>query len=229
MVMNFSKTVRAHAAAVAVAALVGTPSIGAAAVVFHISSTFAGGVMMNEKKATNVATDFGTVFTTNDIKTTVVHNGDFKNGFAAISPAAAGPAGLLTDVKFTPLSGRFTGFSFRGQDVSPNQTFTVTIQDNQGDAAQTFSFTQVKANADFAAINILTTLHAKSIKYVEIQNSGGFKSFKQIQWQGPASAVPEPANWALMLTGFGWLGVTLRSRRRPAVAKIRPAAKAFRR
>ena len=32
------------------------------------------------------------------------------------------------------------------------------------------------------------------------------------------AGVPEPASWALMLTGFGGLGAMLRARRRPAAA-----------
>ena len=35
-----------------------------------------------------------------------------------------------------------------------------------------------------------------------------------------AVAVPEPATWALMLLGFAGIGVTLRRRRRPALAQI---------
>src|SRR5438270_1517131 len=41
---------------------------------------------------------------------------------------------------------------------------------------------------------------------------------------GPASfytnAVPEPATWALMLLGFGGIGMAIRRRRRPALAQI---------
>ena len=42
---------------------------------------------------------------------------------------------------------------------------------------------------------------------------------------GPASfyaaaAVPEPAAWALMLLGFGGIGIAMRRRRRPALAQI---------
>jgi hypothetical protein len=40
---------------------------------------------------------------------------------------------------------------------------------------------------------------------------------------GPVSiypAVPEPATWALMLLGFGGIGLAMRRRRRPALAQI---------
>ena len=42
--------------------------------------------------------------------------------------------------------------------------------------------------------------------------------FSDVSWSTAVAGVPEPAAWALMLTGFGLAGVTLRSRRRQAVA-----------
>jgi len=43
-------------------------------------------------------------------------------------------------------------------------------------------------------------------------NESGTLSFTQ--------AVPEPATWALMLLGFGGIGMAMRRRRRPALAQI---------
>ena len=37
---------------------------------------------------------------------------------------------------------------------------------------------------------------------------------------GQIQAVPEPATWAMMLLGFGGIGMAMRRRRRPAVAQI---------
>ena len=190
-----------------------------AATIFHTVPTFTG-TQMHESSATNAATTFGTVFNTSDMKISVFHNGDFANGFAAVSPHTAGAARLLTSITLTPQSGRFWGISFRGQDVAANQTITVTIQDKQGDAPETFSFLQAARNVDFAAISLLTTLHAKTIKWVSIQNSGGFKNFKQVNWMGSSASTPEPASWALMLLGLGGVGGALRSRRKTAQANI---------
>ena len=42
-----------------------------------------------------------------------------------------------------------------------------------------------------------------------------------MQVSGPTAAgVPEPATWAIMLAGFGGLGVAMRSRRRQPFAAI---------
>lgn len=194
-------------------------SVADAATIYQVVSTFSG-TQMHELGAKNVAAGFGTVFSNSDMLISVVHNGDFANGFASVSPSTAGPGGLLTSIIMTPQSGRFWGLSFRGQDVAANQTFTVTIQDKQGDAPETFSFFQATRNVDFTAINILTTLHAKTIKWVSIQNSGGFRDFKQIKWIGSSASTPEPASWALMLLGLGGIGGALRSRRKAACAEI---------
>lgn len=45
-----------------------------------------------------------------------------------------------------------------------------------------------------------------------------FRTFVQAPVDGGTGAVPEPASWALMLTGFGGLGATLRQRRRVLAA-----------
>jgi hypothetical protein len=37
---------------------------------------------------------------------------------------------------------------------------------------------------------------------------------------GYIRAVPEPGTWALMLLGFGGIGLAMRRRRRPALAQI---------
>ena len=47
---------------------------------------------------------------------------------------------------------------------------------------------------------------------------GATMAFQTFVAAGGGGAVPEPASWALMLTGFGGLGVTLRRRRRLAAA-----------
>jgi len=42
----------------------------------------------------------------------------------------------------------------------------------------------------------------------------------QVTFSATTTAVPEPATWALMLLGFGGIGMAMRRRRRPALAQI---------
>ena len=53
-------------------------------------------------------------------------------------------------------------------------------------------------------------------------SDGSFSLFqlKQNSYNGAVAAVPEPATWAMMLLGFGGIGVAMRRRRKPALAQI---------
>ena len=42
----------------------------------------------------------------------------------------------------------------------------------------------------------------------------------QTTFSASTAAVPEPATWALMLLGFGGIGMAMRRRRRPALAQV---------
>jgi hypothetical protein len=49
---------------------------------------------------------------------------------------------------------------------------------------------------------------------------GGIFLFKQNSITEAVGAVPEPGTWAMMLLGFGGIGVAMRRRRKPALAQI---------
>ncbi len=97
---------------------------------------------------------------------------------------------------------------------------TMTVQDNQGLPPQTFTFSGMKANADFERIGIIAIAGSgETIKSVTVQ-SAGFEEVKQVEFSsgpsGPSAAVPEldPGSLAgavtLMIGGV----VVLRGRRR---------------
>jgi hypothetical protein len=55
-----------------------------------------------------------------------------------------------------------------------------------------------------------------------INSATGISDFRQLRLGGVqvATAVPEPATWALMLLGFGGMGVAMRRNRRRSVAQL---------
>ncbi len=134
-------------------------------------------------------------------------NVDTGAGFATIKPVKNG---TLTDLLFTPMDpNRFGDFSFRGQLMAVGNV-DVTVQDNQGDAPQTFVFAITKANADFGRIGIIAVAGSgETIKSVDV-TSAGFEEFKQVEF---SNAIPELSTWAMMIVGFAGVALQIRRRR----------------
>lgn len=64
----------------------------------------------------------------------------------------------------------------------------------------------------------LTGKFSETTKYTITVGSGASSVNDSINLSAGAGAVPEPASWALMLAGFGFMGYSLRRRRREAVS-----------
>ena len=154
-------------------------------------------------------TGSGTVGTFGMVGITVNTASSFTSGVSHIFPQGGGG---LTELTFTPESGStFGDFTFRGQNNVGNQLITVTVQDNQGGAPQTFTFTGPPHHALMAPMAITST-DGETIKWVKISNSGGFSNARQFTFS-LVSGVPEAASWALMLVGVGLAGAQLRRTR----------------
>jgi hypothetical protein len=198
------------AAALAVAA--GLAGTAHAATYFQIDPNPSGlKLFLNAVK--DSASSAGSVVTTNDVDIAATGNADFANGFSSISPVKDGS---LTEITFTPTDDdAFSGFSFRGQDLDADQTIDVIVQDAQGHAPETFTFTESNANQDFARIGVIAALSGETIKSVEILNSGGFKEAKQFEFISAtgATGIPEPATWSMLIVGFGAIGWAARRSR----------------
>jgi hypothetical protein len=199
---------KSAAGAAAIVAL-GFATSSQAVTVFQVDPNPSGAHLMLSK-AKDATASSGTVGS-QTVSIAVTGAADFADGFANIKP----DGDTLTTLTFTPTDpNAFDSFSFRGQDLVADQLIRLIVQDNQGDAAEEFDFTEGKANQDFAREGIIAALAGKTIKSVELINSGGFKEAKQFEFDvAPAGVIPEPAIWAMMLMGFGGLGAAMRSRR----------------
>jgi PEP-CTERM motif-containing protein len=117
--------------------------------------------------------------------------------------------GLLTNLTFTILSG-FTAAEFNLENGSPS-SFLVNLTDSGGDV---FSQTLSSLNGS----NIFNIVAPAGTTYTSAtfsSSGGGFQNFKQLRVTTAAAvAVPEPVTWAMMLLGFGGIGMVLRRSRR---------------
>lgn len=129
-----------------------------------------------------------------EVTVDTVGNVDTGAGFATIKPIKGGTLSSLT---FTPADGNlFDDFSFRGQ-LEAAGSVTLTVQDNQGHAAQVFTFSGLPKDADFDRIGIEAVAGSgETIKWVRL-TSDGFKEEKQNEFSfAPAHrAVPAPASF----------------------------------
>ena len=124
-------------------------------------------------------------------------NVDTGSGFANIKPVKGGS---LTELVFTPENpDLFADFSFRGQlERDAGGTVTVMVEDNLG-STQTFTFTGLGANADFARQGIIS-LDGETIQSVTLMSD--FKEVKQIEFSfAPGVPVPDSGTSAMLLGG----------------------------
>jgi len=154
-----------------------------------------------------------------------------SNGLAQISAIKQGNtiANPIKSLTFTPVSGTFNEFSFRGAlSSNADQTIWVTITDQ---LAQTFSFF-ITSNGDFPAIGFTAVPTNEIINSVSItgynpndpthQITGSLAYVKQIGFGFTnVAAVPEASTWAMMLIGF--CGVGFLAYRRNGSAQVRLA------
>lgn len=128
---------------------------------------------------------------------------DFSSGNATIKPAGDDP---LYTVTFTPENATLFGdFSFRGQ-LSEAGSVTVTVQDNQNNPEQFFTFGPFAANTNFTRIGIISTDN-ETIKWVSVTSSG-WKESKLFEFSlNTNNGTPLPEPTTMLLLGLGLVGL----------------------
>jgi choice-of-anchor C domain-containing protein len=97
-----------------------------------------------------------------------------------------------------------------------------TVQVSVGGALQNFTFDTATAGNSHGAMGyVLETLNfttpgATTLSFTSLDASNS--AFGPVIGGVSVNAVPEPATWALMISGFGMAGVALRRRRQVALA-----------
>lgn len=118
-----------------------------------------------------------------------------------------GTSGTLSTMSYYLTDGgTFNNTEFKISDSTDTIDFTVT--DNEG---QVFTFNDV--TMDPSGFIAFRGIDGESILNVDftVDNGGTFEEFRQLRLD--VTPVPEPATWAMALTGFGLAGVMMRRRR----------------
>jgi hypothetical protein len=93
----------------------------------------------------------------------------------------------------------------------PTSTITFTVTDNEGEV---FTFDNVDlASSGFIAFRGEDGQLIRNVSFL-VDNGGTFEEFRQLRLD--VTPIPEPATWAMMLTGFGLIGGAIRRRRSTA-------------
>jgi hypothetical protein len=142
------------------------------------------------------------------------------NGFGTITGVDT-PGDFFTQITFTPTSLIHPdGIMFRGQlanidELDHKTTGTVHIAVTDINNMTTdLSFAVTKLNKDWGDELVEALDDKDQIKFVTFSTDPGqyFEEVKQIEFSGVAG-VPEPSEWAILLTGFFGLGWLIRRRK----------------
>ena len=116
--------------------------------------------------------------------------------------------GLLTKLSYYMTNGElFDLTEFKISDATDTLDFTVI--DDEG---QVFNFNDVTLDpSGFLGFRGEDGQLIRSVSFV-VDNGGTFEEFRQLR----LAPIPEPATWAMMLTGFGLIGGAIRRRRSTA-------------
>jgi hypothetical protein len=137
-------------------------------------------------------------------------NGNLStNSGAATIFTASGD--LLTNLTFQLVTGSFTAAEFNLENGSPS-AFTITLH-TTGGSDVVLNGTSLQGSNIFDIVAPAGSSESYTGATFTTTN-GGFNDFKQLRLVLAPGSVPEPATWAMMLLGFGGIGMAMRRRRR---------------
>ncbi len=200
-------SVLAGAAAIALA----TPA--SAVVTVTYSDCGGGSNCINGTDNVNLDSFFGNT-ATGHLGSTVVNfsstTDDLIAGQGQASITSSAPDILLNNITFSVGTGFFTTAEFNLTDQPTGSTLVITTA---GGDSQSFNIDGNGSNR--FGIQVTST---DLITSATLNSNLGFGTFSQLRLGGLTSAVPgavpEPSTWAMMLLGFGGVGVSLRRRKK---------------
>ena len=118
--------------------------------------------------------------------------------------------GLLNGMSYYLTDGGlFNNTEFKISDATDTVDFTVT-----DDAGDVFHFDDITMDpSGFIAFRGIDGESIRNVSFL-VDNGGTFEEFRQLRLD--VTPIPEPATWAMMLTGFGLIGGAIRRRRSTA-------------
>jgi hypothetical protein len=209
---NMNKTIISKLALLAAFSVLGSNSAFAT---FMIDPSPSGTLINIDGKSEKNVSSFSGHIGTEQIGFTTIGPVDHAAGVAQFNPAGKGS---LTSFTLTPADGNaFGNFTMHGQLASAGN-ITISVQDNQGGALESFTFGPFAANANNGGIGIITVPGSgETIKYITV--TGDFKEAKQLGFgDAPTTtAVPDGGNTALLL-GAGIVASGFLARRKSLTA-----------
>jgi hypothetical protein len=211
------------ALATAAAGFVGTPA--SAATVLQLcangSSCVSGTTNVNIVASTDVATVVGHDGTVSDPEVDFTSTDGMLDGIDGAAKVQRDDGLNMTNITFTLIGGfAFSAAEFNFEQGDP-KAFDVLLSASDG-SSQLISLTNSFGSNVFDVFGTAGETYTSAT--ITALNGGSFSDFKQLRLvlAGQPFSVPEPSSWALMLLGFGGIGMALRRNRKrnPALMQI---------
>ncbi|MDP1025799.1 histidine phosphatase family protein [Sphingomonas sp. KR1UV-12] len=187
---------------------------------YNVTSIYTSAYQRTQKTIAPTAALFG-LTPTIDARTNEWYYGDAKSLsdvsnaqlYGVIGAWAAGNTAAKTDLpnaeSLDDLAARVLPAWQEIIDAHRNDTGTIVIVGHGAETGFVMPYFARNVSSGFAFANGM-----RNTGIIQVELVGGQPYVTN--WQGTALAVPEPASWAMMLTGFGAIGYVMRRRRRVA-------------